>query len=116
MQRVVEYRAWDTELSKYLAWREMVLRDIWNDPSYIIEQWTGLYDCRGIKIFEGDRLAFIGKDSPGGFVEWHSLGLKLRWDSDVAKIRGEKYYDGIPMNLSFWEVKGNIHEIKEASK
>lgn len=49
--RIIEFRAWDKLLNRYTNYHSHINFD---NPTYIIEEYTGINDIDGVKIFEGD--------------------------------------------------------------
>ena len=47
----IEFRVWDTLLNHYIPYYGHMQFD---DPSYVFEQYSGMKDVDGVKIFEGD--------------------------------------------------------------
>ena len=57
MNRVIEFRVWDTLLRKMMADQPYINFD---NKEYVFMQFTGLYDYKRNKIFEGDVLEMRG--------------------------------------------------------
>ena len=80
--------------------------DSCNDEKIIVEQFIGLTDKNGIKIFEGDIVKANFPYAKIGFVEFD----KKRCSFYVKPIDGFAAYDkGYKMNANKLEVIGNIH-------
>jgi hypothetical protein len=127
--RELKFRVWDVQQSKFLPsyadngimfhheqgedWHEKQVRDIvpvsWflqdhnnNLGNYIVQQFTGLTDCKGNPIYEGDIVRGMFDFGPAGFIEitspisWHNT-QGYQWN----------YWD-----LSTIEIVGNIFEHK----
>lgn len=114
--REILFRVWNTELKQYVQTDNtfinvnngnvMEAQSIGNgymlmigsDKTHIVEQFTGLYDKNGTKIYEGD----IVKEPYG-----------LEWEGIVIFEKGQFIVDigsrWIPM-WEYIEVIGNIHE------
>lgn len=136
--RTIKFRAWDGK--KYHKVCRLGLNgfstDLWS-PSpvscevrrtddLVIEQFTGLHDKRGVKIYEGDIVRILYTDwvsKPNddsrtieeymndiasiGYVEWDSLltGFYIVLDTGYGDINAGRH--------GFIEVIGNVHENPE---
>ena len=136
--RELKFRAWDIKQKKMLYGVSIGTIKIWdeNTPllshefSYsedcIFEQWTGLYDRNGKKIYEGDIVKYLSyhkeyiaqvvfdfvDDSEGYYVEKH-YGWGLR-RNEYNRSLGD--YADENRKCELVEVIGNIHENKELLK
>ena len=120
----LKFRAWDTEAKCYIE--EPILVDnfgnvyvvcekasneqgtclITGKPNVILEQYTGLKDKNGKKIYEGDIVRYAIRPSRTTVVEW--------WSGE------EEYYPccttsgfSLPYSEDGYEVIGNVHEDHE---
>jgi uncharacterized phage protein (TIGR01671 family) len=74
-------------------------------------QYTGLRDRSGKEIYEGDIISLPGHHNIFGIVEWGRDGWITRWDENTARVRRERWLDGLPANMSVTqEIIGNIYE------
>jgi len=102
--RHIEFRArWKDNLKP--------VEDFDNHPIYelnedfIVEQFTGLTDKNGVKIFEGD-IYTHGDMNILYVVVWHDTGF-------IGKQIGSSSYAGLKHWLDCTEVIGNIHDNPE---
>lgn len=117
--RKIEFRIWDKELKEmnYLSLEDLCEDDYWYDGEtsvwsvlydcnnenerFVINQYTGLTDKNGKKIFEGDMLKSY-YDKPG----------IVKWNNEIGAFQ----IKGIPsqtMKRCYqMEVIGNIYESK----
>lgn len=146
MSREIKFRAWDKKAKEYfhisVLWNsgtnpECFNFDGWTDnfgnkvrlKDIAIEQYTGLKDKNGKKIYEGDIVQFHGNSDDLAIVKFGEFG--------VPEIDTEKYVDmaigfyyepkgslsniapfnmTVPLNKSYanlGEIIGNIHENPE---
>ena len=119
-KRKIDFRAWDEENKKYyyqdsspvwllgidivnqMAILQSVKDGTWQ-TSVVLEQWTGLVDANGKKIFEGD------------VVQWNKDKKRVR---TVSFIEGNFQLEGfgfsIPIrgfDMNNWTIINNKHEI-----
>lgn len=107
MSREIEFRCWNEHGKCFHGMSELGDKlHLFNNknPSYVIEQFTGLLDCNGVKIFEGD----ITED------EEHYLSV-IYFDSDDAMFCATDV-GGIADLCTPFKVIGNIHQNSELLK
>lgn len=113
--REIKFRAWDTEWKRYVYDLKPFLEadtnvlDINNfkkyDGGYIIEQFTGLYDCNGKEIYEGDIVVIHNLTYEIVFVSGEFCGKALNISNPVSRCDAG--------NFQSCERIGNIHEAKQ---
>ena len=114
----LKFRVWEEREKEYDTW-SYILDDSGNlfrnaygaliecdKKDYIIEQYTGLKDKNGKKIYEGDIVRYAIRPSRTTVVEW--------WSGE------EEYYPccttsgfSLPYSEDGYEVIGNVHEDHE---
>ncbi|MBP6517877.1 YopX family protein [Shewanella sp.] len=65
MSREIEFRCWNEHGKCFHGMNELGDKlHLFNNknPSYVVEQFTGLLDCNGVKIFEGDIVKMFYQD------------------------------------------------------
>ena len=115
--RELEFRAWWKDTKRFLDCDEWYMTCSgakylhyavmpYKDDNFIIEQYTGLKDKNGKKIYEGDIVRYAIRPSRTTVVEW--------WSGE------EEYYPccttsgfALPYSEDGYEVIGNIHENPE---
>lgn len=87
--------------------------ELLNNDKFIVEQSTGIKDCHGKLIYEGDliRLVQDGEIRYQGVVEWFSAGGTFcgGWIA-VDYSPKDKRNTASHIFYNQWEVYGNIHE------
>lgn len=92
MSREIEFRCWNEHGKCFHGMNELSDKiHLFSNkkPSYVIEQFTGLIDCNGVKIFEGDILSVMVQelsDKPP------KTGIKEL--DDYKPKKGEKFHTG----------------------
>ena len=115
--RALEFRAWWKDKKRFLDGDEWYMTCSgakhlhyaimpYSDDDFIVEQYTGLKDKNGKKIYEGDIVRFAIRPSRTTVVEW--------WSGE------EEYYPCcttsgflLPYSEDGYEVIGNVHEDHE---
>jgi len=109
MNRPIEFRAWDISAKKYIypkLWDNSMPSN-W-EKHYILEQFIGLLDKNGIKVFEFDKIHCWGGTEFNGIFEYNYYGT-------CKFSNGSFYIESNLMSIDFGsmeyiEVIGNIHE------
>ena len=65
MNRQLKFRVWGNEQKKfeYFELNNITVPDrLLTQDKFPIQQFTGIKDCKGVEIYEGDRIEFYSKD------------------------------------------------------
>lgn len=98
-----KFRAWNID-AKFMVVDCHNRRDFHEyleDPNMIIMQWTGLYDCKGKEIYEGDIL--FRRSFSSWVVKWYKAGFYIY---NTCNPQQMFVLDGV----SEREILGNIYE------
>ena len=110
MKRPIEFRAWDIHQKKYKypkLW-DNTMPSNW-EQHYILEQYTGLTDRNGVKIWEGDLVSYHNPFSQKTYV--HTVRWDERWAAFGMFEDGNDYcQESDWQKIVDVEVCGNIHE------
>lgn len=123
MSREIKFRAWNGEAMEYGGFcihatgkvvSEKGLTKVSTSSS--IMQYTGLKDCKGVEIYEGDIVRRIQKDQRGNILDdfiaevvWHKYATKFVVfppECDGLECGRSLHFIG----YGFVEVIGNIYE------
>lgn len=116
--RKLEFRIWDKAENEFAKPSEYGSAIEWfegcedNLDSLVIQQFTGLLDRSGKKIFEGDIIEFSRKDSRDcGPVVFSPSCAAFVIDSSGRHLIDDKYGDYIPLSKYVtYSILGNIFE------
>lgn len=108
------FRVWNKQIKKYddsfMLFNEKDCIAIKAYKDTVIEQCTGIKDCNGKLIYEGDLIRFEmdGKIVNKGVVEWRNGDgiFSGYWEVVNHQIACSYIFTG------YWEVYGNIHEME----
>ena len=111
-KREIKFRAWDGENKQF--WKQFDVSSIYGSAwfsdmlkDWIVEQFTGLHDCTGKEIYEGD---IVSDDEKNRVVIYQAPSFVMK-SSKNAKTWIE--FNRHPDDNQFQEVIGNIHENPE---
>lgn len=125
----LEFRAWDIDLKKFVnaPFKNQdngTLYALGSKQDCILEQFTGLHDDEGIKIFEGDILKLCADDmgeiqewtavvefgNPNGFYDW---GFQLKPIDDKGVNPEILLWVETELSHVSCKIIGNIHQNPE---
>lgn len=105
--RIFKFRSWNTKTEGWFHLDGTDTLGIFDDEEYVIEQFTGLKDGKGIEVYEGDILGVIGEKSEE----------PKRWAVRYFNTNYSAAFDfGCMPSILYCEVLGNIHENPELFK
>ena len=117
--KAIEFRAWDKENNEMIDADSFAfdsyepLKDLFSDDSFVFEQFTGLLDKNGTKIYEGDivvvRVLHDGDDDAWVQPAGPAIPCIVSWDN-YYKCFDFKGCRRIIHNSNHFEVIGNIHK------
>ena len=124
MSREIELRCWNEHGKCFHGMSELGDKlHLFNNknPSYVIEQFTGMLDCKGAKIFEGDRVSIFDTDDDEfmmcGVIKFGVRGYPA---FDIYDDKNAPYsddYNTLTNDEDFrFLVIGNIHQNSEQLK
>jgi len=96
-----------------------------NNKDFITMQYTGLKDCKGKEIYEGDILSYKNFTTPKHKGVWHVEWNAYFWDvirhfaPRYEGDKGEGWFEGQDFfwkNHEYMEIIGNIYENPELVK
>lgn len=111
--RTIKFRAWDKKEKRMYPWNSIDLR-LWIQffenilGNFEIMQYTGLTDCLGKEIYEGDIVVF---DNIKGDVRFNDGSFVIGEHEFISMKFGEKGW-----HWELVEIIGNIYEHPELIK
>lgn len=136
MNRKLEFRVWDKELKQFASPNvhhlhkdgelmsivlNLDISKISGNDRFIVQQFTGLTDINGQKIFEGDIVEWLPKNEKWGDyihpVVWSPSSIAFVLDSSGRHLIDDKYGDYIPMHREQnYKITGNIFQCNTQKK
>lgn len=122
MTRPIEFRAWDKKQENYNEWHGVndtenielnELIDLYQKREFVLEQFTGLLDKNGTKIFEGD---IVEKSYPESRPQRRSFVFAVEYKELFDNEMGFSLGIGFDLHgedSQELEVIGNIHQNPE---
>jgi len=121
--RTIKFRAWDEDAGRFrmdVSVSDGIAESSWGaeKPDWILEQFTGLLDSKGVEIFENDVVRL--SDRVYGLYYGPGQIVAIEWDENSTGFKpfmdGHSDYGGVSGNQC--EVIGTIHdaEYKELAK
>jgi uncharacterized phage protein (TIGR01671 family) len=116
------FRAWDKSINVLLESGTFDLVRGFHNPSFIVEQCTGLKSANGNLIYEGDIVECFYDHFDGNFTEKKVTGV-VKWGVGEWSVQNEKKGDWYFLSYANYDEKhlqsdsvkviGNIHENPE---
>jgi uncharacterized phage protein (TIGR01671 family) len=130
MNREIKFRAWDNKK----MWKHAVPilgqayngetinvseheNGVWNEfVNGILMQFTGLYDCEGKEIYEGDIVKILNESPLTKKEYWYPVYQIINegWSFKIKWINGGKSIDSAEFHIQHWkdtvQIIGNIFE------
>ena len=115
--RSFEFRIWSNRTRKFIPLETIGCQNIeWlskqtyfdgreTKPEYIIQQFTGFLDKKGVKVFEGDIIKFRAYSDPAR-IKWDNYAYFVTWDDGTRELL-------MDLKTISFKVIGNILENPE---
>jgi len=130
--REVKFRAWSKSSERFHEWKDIQhlhIHTVFNmcSDTLVIEQYTGLKDCDGVEIYEGDIVRsehFIDLDGEQHYVrhtcEWSNKYSGWYFRNNAESFDGDGGLQAFVMmkflNARKIKIIGNIHQNPELIK
>jgi hypothetical protein len=117
----LKFRAWDTLAKQFiypdrgyqghfiltLTGQFQNLQNGSGGDEYVVQQWTGLKDSKGIDIYEGDRV----RSNYTGNVDFFGEVIWLEDRASFGVINKNSFENFEDLNMKYLEVVGNIFQL-----
>jgi len=106
MQRQFKFRFWSKVLEAFVTPHDSIYRGAFNDPEFVVMQYTNLKDKNGKEIYEGDIVINRNPQFP----------FEVKWSQDKARfiklsLTRPRRFQSLG-DTTKTEVIGNIYEKK----
>lgn len=115
MNREIKFRGWDDSIKCMFTSDSVGISNFFSHANrwkYIIQQYTGLKDSKGVDIYEGDLIQYNQNSSYDGMsfeVKWSEDSLGYIFQSKTGEVLTNEWTPN-GNRFKLIEVVGNVHE------